>query len=389
MQNNQSDIEFWRGRKVLLTGHTGFKGAWMHLWLRSLGAEVTGYALEPAVEPNLWTIVGDDARSIIADIRDEGRVRDAVAEADPQVVIHMAAQALVRESYRDPLGTYATNVMGTGSVLQACRGARNLQCVIVVTSDKVYENHGLGRPFVEEDRLGGHDPYSNSKACAELLTNSFRDSFFGLGPPIGTVRAGNVIGGGDWSADRLIPDCVRALAAGRPVTLRYPDAVRPWQHVLEPLSGYLALAQALVETPATAPRAVNFGPDPASFCSVREVVDAFSTRFDGKPGWERDGAVHPAEARALTLSSTLAEHSLGWRPVLSIGDSLSWTADWYRANAAGENMLAITEAQLAQYRERSNRTSMASDAPPNTAGGPSAPNGTAASTRIAASSRDR
>ncbi len=343
---------FWQGRRVLLTGHTGFKGAWLHLWLRNLGAEVTGYALEPIAEPNLWELIGG-AGSIIGDVRDPATLCDVLADTRPQVVIHMAAQALVRESYRDPLSTYATNVMGTACVLQACRAARGLQCVVVVTSDKVYENLGLGRPFAEDDRLGGHDPYSNSKACAELLTGSFRDSYFGDGPPIATVRAGNVIGGGDWSADRLIPDCVRALQSGRPVTLRYPDAVRPWQHVLEPLSGYLAIAQALVETPATAPRAVNFGPDPAAFCAVHEVVDAFSARFAGKPGWERDGEAHPAEAQALTLSSGLAERTLAWRPRLDIQESLSWTADWYRAYAAGENMLIFTQAQLAQYGERS------------------------------------
>jgi CDP-glucose 4,6-dehydratase len=355
VQRDQKEVDFWRGRKVLLTGHTGFKGAWMFLWLRTMGAEVTGYALQPATEPNLWTIVGSGARSIMGDIRDEGGVRDLMIETEPSIVIHMAAQALVRESYRDPLGTYGTNVMGTANVLQACRAARDLQCVVVVTSDKVYENLGTGRAFAEGDRLGGHDPYSNSKACAELLTSSFRDSFFGDGPPIASARAGNVIGGGDWSADRLIPDCVRALEAGRPVMLRYPDAVRPWQHVLEPLSGYLALAKALIETPATAPRAVNFGPDPASFCSVHEVVDAFSARFAGKPGWERDGSAQPAEAQALTLASTLAESSLEWRPSLNIEESLSWTADWYRAFAAGENMLDISQAQLAQYQERSKR----------------------------------
>lgn len=351
MQQHRSDAaEFWRDRRVFLTGHTGFKGAWMYLWLRSMGAEVTGYALAPLGKPNLWDIVGAGARSIIGDIRDYASVRAAVVEAAPHIVIHMAAQALVKESYRDPLGTYGTNVMGTASVLEACREARNLQCAVVVTSDKVYENLGLGQPFVEGDRLGGHDPYSNSKACAELLTNSFRDSFFSDGAPVATVRAGNVIGGGDWSADRLIPDCVRALEAGSTVTLRYPGAVRPWQHVLEPLSGYLALAQALVQTPSTAPRAVNFGPDPASFCTVHEVVDAFSARFAGKPGWERDGAAHPSEAQALTLASALAERSLGWRPSLGLAESLSWTADWYRAFAEGENMLAFTEAQLAQYR---------------------------------------
>jgi CDP-glucose 4,6-dehydratase len=288
--------------------------------------------------------------SVIADIRDVRRVGDAVARADPQIVIHMAAQALVRESYRDPIGTYATNVMGTAALLQACRPLRGLECVVIVTSDKVYENHGEGRAFEESDRLGGHDPYSNSKSCAELLTMSFRDSFFADGPPLATARAGNVIGGGDWSEDRLIPDCVRALKSGEPVNLRYPDAVRPWQHVLEPLSGYLTLAEALVRAPQKAPRAVNFGPDPASFCTVREVVDGFGARFAGKPGWVRDPTPQPAEAQALTLSSALARQSLGWYPRLGIRESLSWTADWYLAHSAGENMRAFSEAQITRYR---------------------------------------
>jgi CDP-glucose 4,6-dehydratase len=337
---------------VLLTGHTGFKGAWLNLWLREMGADVTGFALEPSTEPNLWDLVGHGARSIIGDVRDESRVRTVLAGADPHIVIHMAAQALVQESYRDPLSTYATNVMGTANVLAACRDARDLECVIIVTSDKVYEHRDLRRPFVEEDRLGGHDPYSNSKACAELVASCFRDSYFSGGPQVAAVRAGNVIGGGDWSPDRLIPDCVRALDAGVPVRLRYPDAVRPWQHVLEPLSGYLTAARALVEAPATAPRAVNFGPDPAAWCTVREVVDAFSARFAGKPGWAHDDAPHPAEAHALTLSSALAERSLQWRPALSIEESLGWTADWYRAHAAGRDMLAFTLAQLGEYLRR-------------------------------------
>jgi CDP-glucose 4,6-dehydratase len=341
--------EFWRGRRVFLTGHTGFKGAWMNLWLQSLGAKVTGYALAAHTEPSLFALVSGRSASHLADIRDERKVREALIGADPQVVIHMAAQALVRESYREPLATYSTNVLGTGTVLQACRALKQLECALIVTSDKVYENHGEGRPFVEGDRLGGHDPYSNSKACAELLTASFRESFFGSGAPIATARAGNVIGGGDWSQDRLIPDCVRALGAGEPVALRYPEAIRPWQHVFEPLSGYLAFAQALVQAPAATPRAVNFGPDPASFCTVREVVDSFSARFSGRPGWRRDPGSHPQEAGALTLSSDLAEKSLGWRPRLTVGESLAWTADWYRAHAAGENMTKYSEAQIARY----------------------------------------
>ncbi len=341
---------FWRDRRVFLTGHTGFKGAWLNLWLQQLGAKVSGYALAPHTEPSMFALLSAHATSHIADIRDERKVRDAVLAADPHVVIHMAAQALVRESYRDPLATYATNVLGTANVLQACRALRQLQCVLVVTSDKVYENHGAGRPFVEGDRLGGHDPYSNSKACAELLTASFRDSFFNGGAPIATARAGNVIGGGDWSQDRLIPDCVRALEAGKPVSLRYPEAIRPWQHVLEPLSGYLAFAEALATAPAAAPRAVNFGPDPSSFCTVREVVESFSAGFSGRPGWQRAAGAHPTEAGALTLSSGLAENSLGWRPRLTLGESLAWTADWYRAYAAGENMSTYSEAQIERYQ---------------------------------------
>lgn len=323
----------------------------MNLWLQFLGAKVTGYALAPHTEPSMFGLLGAHSSSHIADIRDADQVRDALTGANPHIVIHMAAQALVRESYRDPLATYATNVLGTATVLQACRALPQLQCVLVVTSDKVYENNGAGRAFVEGDRLGGHDPYSNSKACAELLTGSFRDSFFGGAAPIATARAGNVIGGGDWSQDRLIPDCVRALEAGEPVSLRYPEAIRPWQHVLEPLSGYLAFAQALAQAPAAAPRAVNFGPDPASFCTVREVVETFSARFAGRPGWRRDTGSHPGEAGALTLSSALAASSLGWRPRLALYDALAWTADWYRAHAAGENMAKYSEAQIAQYQQ--------------------------------------
>jgi CDP-glucose 4,6-dehydratase len=322
----------------------------MNLWLRQMGAEVTGYALAPRTQPSLFDLLHVPERSHIGDICDAARIQDALNAANPQVVIHMAAQALVRESYRDPLATFATNVLGTGVVLQACRDLKQLECIIVVTSDKVYENHEQGRAFVEGDRLGGHDPYSNSKACAELLTASFRDSFFETGPPIATVRAGNVIGGGDWSQDRLIPDCVRALEANTPVTLRYPDAIRPWQHVLEPLSGYLALAQALIQSPSRAPRAINFGPDPSSFCTVREVVEAFSARFSGKPGWQRDPIAHPKEAAALTLSSALAQRSLHWHPKLDVHQSLAWTADWYEAFAAGEDMLNYSEDQIAQYQ---------------------------------------
>jgi CDP-glucose 4,6-dehydratase len=336
---------------VLLTGHTGFKGAWLHLWLRELGADVTGFALRPSTEPSLWGSIGADAQSIIGDLRDEALVRSMIARVDPEIVIHMAAQALVRESYRDPVGTYGTNVMGTVLLLAALRAATRLRAILVVTSDKVYDNRGRGQAFAEGDRLGGHDPYSNSKACAELVTASFRDSFFRAGPALATARAGNVIGGGDWSADRLIPDCIRALGNGRAVRLRYPDAIRPWQHVLEPLSGYLALAQALVEAPERAPTAVNFGPDPASFRTVREVVAGFCGRFGGAPGWEPDPGEHVPEAAALTLNSDLAARSLGWTWTLEFEQSLAWTADWYRARRDGQNMMEFSRRQLHSFHD--------------------------------------
>ncbi len=345
--------DFWRQRRVFLTGHTGFKGAWLALWLRELGAIITGYALAPHTSPSLFELVEFEGSSVIGDIRDGAKLRGAMHAADPHIVIHMAAQSLVRESYKDPVETFATNVMGTVHLLQACRDLRSLQSVLIVTSDKVYENAGEGAAFDEHDRLGGRDPYSSSKACAELVSGSFRDSFFQSGPPVATARAGNVIGGGDWSSDRLIPDCVRALEEGAPVSLRYPEAVRPWQQVLEPLAGYLTLARALVERPEATPRAVNFGPDPSSFCTVREVVDAFSARFGGKPGWRRDPAVHAHEAPVLSLSSSLARRSLGWHPTLDVEASLAWTADWYRAHAAGEDMAAVSRAQIARYRSMS------------------------------------
>ena len=340
---------FWPGRRVLVTGHTGFKGAWLCLWLERLGAEVAAFALPPPEPQSLWARLRSGVRSTFGDLRDPNAVRAAVRAARPQIVFHLAAQALVRESYREPLATFATNLLGTAHLLDACRGVEDLDAVIVVTSDKVYANDGGGRAFAEGDPLGGHDPYSASKACAELVTASYRASFFAGGPPIATARAGNVIGGGDRSPDRLVPDCVRALEAGEPVRLRYPRAVRPWQHVLDPLAGYLQLAQALARAPARTPRSVNFGPDPASFRTAAEVVDAFGAHFGGRPGWRADGAPQPVEAATLCLSSTLARTALGWRPRLSFEAAVAWTAGWQRAIQAGEDATAVTCAQIDRY----------------------------------------
>jgi CDP-glucose 4,6-dehydratase len=333
----------------LITGHTGFKGAWLSLWLRRMGARVTGYALAPTSMPNLWDIVGGDTPWVLGDVRDAARFRGAVQDADPQIVVHMAAQALVRESYRDPLGTYATNVLGTGALLQACRELKALECVVIVTSDKVYENSGAGRPFEEDDRLGGHDPYSNSKACAELLTSSFRESFFKDGPPLATVRAGNVIGGGDWSQDRLIPDCVRGLETHTPVLLRYPDAVRPWQHVLEPLGGYLVLAERLWRGDAAAAAGWNFGPNDDDARPVGWIADRLAELWGDGAGWDRSRGEQPHEAASLRLDWSKARAELGWRPAWTLDRALQRTVAWRRALEAGGDARALTLEQIHEY----------------------------------------
>jgi CDP-glucose 4,6-dehydratase len=345
---------FWYGRRTLVTGSTGFKGAWLSLWLQHLGAEVRGLGLDPQTRPSLFAaagLAGPDHRLI--DVRDATAVKTAIEAARPQVIFHLAAQALVRASYQDPVGTFATNVMGTLHVLEAARTVPGVAAVVVVTTDKVYENPENATPFAESDRLGGKDPYSSSKACAELVTQSFRDSFLGAtgAPRAATARAGNVVGGGDWSHDRLVPDIVRAHAAGQKIMLRYPEAVRPWQHVLEPLRGYLMLAQQMFEAPATAPPAVNFGPAPESFLSVSAVVERVSAAFGGQAGWELSPGAHLPEAKTLTLSSKLARRTLGWTPLLTMPDTIGWTADWYRDFAAGGDARQLSLAQIRRYEE--------------------------------------
>lgn len=345
--------DFWRGRRVLVTGHTGFKGAWLCLWLGRLGARVSALALPAATEPSLYALAGpwpaQDHR--IADMRDVAATVAAVQAASPEIVFHLAAQSLVRVAYRDPLGTYATNVMGTLNLLEAIRQVGGVKAVVVATTDKVYENAETGRPFAEGDRIGGGDPYSNSKACVELAVGAFRAAFFAArgSAAIACVRAGNVLGGGDWSEDRLVPDLVRAGQAGRKPRLRYPDSVRPWQHVLDPLSGYLALAQRLVTAPQDCPPALNFGPDASAALAVAPLTERFQAVFGGGLGWEREPGDHPAEAQTLLLDSGLARRSLGWRPRLDIAATIDWTAAWYRHWRDGGDMRAFSLEQIARY----------------------------------------
>jgi CDP-glucose 4,6-dehydratase len=348
-----ADPDFWRGRRVFLTGHTGFKGTWLLLWLASLGAKVTGFSLPPRTRPSLFTLCGAEVGpNVYGDIADHEAVLRGLADADPEVVIHMAAQALVRPSYVDPLGTFASNVTGTANLLQACRALPELKAILVVTSDKVYENDGAGRPFVEEDALGGHDPYSASKACAEIVTASFARSFYARRARVGTARAGNVIGGGDWSPFRIVTDLVAARQGGTKVELRYPTSVRPWQHVLEPLSGYLAYAEALAEGREGVPASLNFGPDPESFQTVSGLVEAFTARWGGAPGWTQAPGQHPHEASLLTLSAEKARATLGWRPMLGFDETVAWTADWYAAFDRREDVTALTRRQIAEYSAR-------------------------------------
>lgn len=343
---------FWRGRRVLVTGQTGFKGSWLCLWLRHLGAEVSAFALPPLTEPNLYALAApwsDQAHETI-DLRDAVAVQGIVARHRPEIVFHLAAQALVRASYREPAATYATNLMGTVHVLEAVRAAPSVRAAVIVTTDKVYENDGRGRAFVESDRLGGKDPYSNSKACAELAVAAYRDTLLGNGgAAVATARAGNVVGGGDWSEDRLVPDVVRALSAGRPVALRYPASVRPWQHVLEPLRGYLMLGERLLTRPETAPPALNFGPDHRSTLTVAEMVGILGAVFAGAAGWEQAPGEHPPEAATLTLDSALAGRSLGWYPRLSMAETIGWTAEWYRAWRAGADPRELSLEQIRRY----------------------------------------
>ncbi|HDS1791060.1 CDP-glucose 4,6-dehydratase [Pseudomonas sp. USTB-Z] len=343
---------FWSGRRVFLTGHSGFKGGWLALCLREMGAEVYGYSLAPDTSPSLYgsARLAECVAGEFADVRDADRLLRSVAAFRPEIVLHLAAQPLVRESYRSPAQTYATNVIGTLNLLEAVRKCDAVRAVLVVTSDKCYENREWQWPYREQDALGGHDPYSSSKACVELLCASWRESFLReRGVALATARAGNVIGGGDWSADRLLPDILRAWEAGESVTLRYPDAVRPWQHVLDPLEGYLLLAQALIERGQDVAEAWNFGPDSGGTATVGELVHAMAQLWPGEAGWSVDPYVQPHEAGLLTLDSSRARQRLGWRPKWGLKQSLRHTLEWHRAWRDGQDMQQYCRTQIAAH----------------------------------------
>ncbi|MBS0483391.1 MAG: CDP-glucose 4,6-dehydratase [Proteobacteria bacterium] len=344
------DPRFWRNRRVLLTGHTGFKGSWLLLLLKGLGARVSGFSLAPDTTPAMFDQIGGSGLCghHIGDIRDAALVAQLIRKVDPEVVLHLAAQPLVRRSYVDPLETFSINVMGTANVLQAAREAPSLRAIVSVTTDKCYENDGRRARFHEDDRLGGHDPYSNSKACAELVSQCFRDCFFAdRGVGLATARAGNVIGGGDYSSDRLVVDAVAALAVGRDPEIRNPDATRPWQHVLDPLTGYLLLAERLHQDPAGYAGSWNFGPK--GDAPVRRVVELLASAWGREGVFERQGGMHPHEAATLALDSTKAQQALGWQPRFTLEQAVAATAEWYRSVNAGADPAALSREQIARY----------------------------------------
>lgn len=354
---------FWRGKRVFLTGHTGFKGSWLALWLQRLGAEVTGFAL-PAGSPSLFAAAGvaDGMHSIEGDIRNPDALRAALQAAQPQIVIHMAAQALVRYSYANPVETYATNVLGLVHLFEAVRATPGVKAVVNVTSDKCYENREWVWGYRENEPMGGYDPYSNSKGCAELVTSAYRSSFFNAGAyashgvALGSGRAGNVIGGGDWAQDRLIPDIMRAIAAGEPVRIRSPHAIRPWQHVLEPLSGYLVLAERLYTDGPAFAEGFNFGPQDSDAQPVQWIVERLCAAWGAGASWELDGAPQPHEATYLKLDCSKAHARLGWRPRWPLAEALARIVDWHRAHADGADLRAVTLAQIDAYQNTSSNT---------------------------------
>lgn len=350
------DRNFWRGKKVLVTGHTGFKGAWLCFWLHSMGAHVTGVALQPESEPSLFKLLGLEniISSAFLDIRNHSELTQAIEASEAEVVLHLAAQALVREGYNNPLSTFETNFGGTANVLEVLRRNSAARVAVIVTTDKVYKNLEKHAPFVETDELGGCDPYSASKAAAELLVESYRESYFrNQGLAVATARAGNVVGGGDWSTERLIPDCIKAWSAGQSVEIRMPDAVRPWQHVLDPLAGYLVLAQNLWEDPSLA-SSYNFGPDAEGSASVREAVTLARAKWGNgdahvKFGTEMKG---PKESEILRLNNARARAVLGFDPLWPLGIAIARTVDWYENAKNGKSASLLCANDIDAYERR-------------------------------------
>ena len=352
------NASFWRGKKVFLTGHTGFKGSWLSLWLQQLGAELTGYALSPPTNPSLFEVahIESGMTSIIGDIRNGAKLTDAMRNAAPDIVIHMAAQPLVRRSYVDPVETYSTNVMGTVHLLEAVRQTLSVRAVVNVTTDKCYENREWVWGYRENEPMGGFDPYSNSKGCAELVTAAYRNSFFNAAKysehqvALATARAGNVIGGGDWAEDRLIPDILDAFENDRPVVVRNPHATRPWQHVLEPLRGYLMLAEKLYNEGMVFAEAWNFGPNGDDARPVEWIVSQLALKWSEGASWQIDAGDHPHEATYLKLDISKAAHGLKWQPAMHLEQALALIVDWARARQSGADLRAVTQAQIAAYQ---------------------------------------
>jgi CDP-glucose 4,6-dehydratase len=357
MEGLAMNPKFWAGKSVFLTGHTGFKGSWLSLWLQSMGANVTGYALTPPTTPSLFEIakVGEGMRSIIGDIRDIQSLVLAMREAKPDVVIHMAAQALVRYSYIAPVETYSTNVMGAVNLLEVVRGTPSVKAVVNVTSDKCYENREWDWGYRENEAMGGFDPYSNSKGCAELVTSAYRNSYFHAdkyqehGVALASGRAGNVIGGGDWAEDRLIPDVMRAITQGKPVSIRNPHSIRPWQHVLEPLSGYLLLAQNLYEKGPNYAEGWNFGPSDDDAKPVSWILERLIKLWGQGASWSLDGGEHPHEAHYLKLDCSKAKARLAWHPKWNLEEALEKIVDWQKSYQLGLDMKLITLGQIDAY----------------------------------------
>ncbi len=352
--------DVYRGKRVLVTGHTGFKGSWLSLWLKHLGADVVGISLAPETQPNHWSLLGLEStvKHHELDIRHTTEVARVIKANQPEVIFHLAAQPLVRRSYRDPLESWSTNVMGTANVLEACRQTLSVRSIVAVTTDKCYENQEWAWGYRETDRLGGHDPYSASKAGSELVAASYRSSFFHAGgaPMLATARAGNVIGGGDWSEDRLIPDLVRAIDTRQSLEIRSPNSTRPWQHVLESLSGYLRLGQNLIEGNKNFDEAWNFGPGRSGNRTVADVLNILQTHWP-EMLWHQTPSPQPHEAILLSLDSTKAHAQLGWQPVWSLDTTLEKTADWYRTFLNSRTTISLQ--QLAQYVEAAQNAQVA------------------------------